>query len=126
VDANVLITQVTNFSLGDNVYVLTAINEICSASDTVKININGLFIPSGFSPNGDAVNDSFEIKGIQNLAKAELKIFNRWGQQVFISEDYSNEWGGLNFKNIELPDDTYFYELVLDNESHNGYVIIKR
>jgi len=121
-----LSTSVTGFILGDNFYVLTATNDICHASDTVKVNVNGLFIPSGFSPNDDGVNDVFEIKGIQNLAKAELRIFNRWGQSVFESIKYLNEWNGFNYRNKELPDDTYFYELILENGNYNGYVVIKR
>ncbi len=120
------VTQVNGFDLGDNYYLLTVLNEICFAKDTVKVNVNGLFIPNGYSPNGDGVNDYFEIKGIQNLAEAELKIFNRWGQQVFVSEKYANEWNGFNSSKIELPDDTYFYELKLENDNYNGYVVIKR
>ena len=123
---NDLNTPVTNVALGENIYVLTAQNNICFAFDTVTVNVYGLMVPTGYSPNGDDVNDAFVIKGIENLAKAELKVFNRWGQLIYQSEDYHNEWAATNLTNELLPDDTYFYELKLDGEDHNGYVIIKR
>ena len=119
-------TRVTNFDMGLNQYVLTVTNAICTASDTVNVWVNGLFIPTGFSPNDDGVNDYFEIRGVENLAHAELFIYNRWGQYVYHSERYRNEWYGGNTQNEQLPDDTYFFELILRNEKHTGYVVIKR
>ncbi len=119
-------TGVSDISLGENIFILQVNNEGCRSYDSVIVNVNGLLIPSGFSPNEDDVNDAFEIRGIQNLGKAELTVYNRWGQLVYSSSDYKNEWNGTNQKNEWLPDDTYFYELILMDEVHQGYVIIKR
>lgn len=52
-----------------------------------------LFIAKAFSPNGDGLNDRFSLKGEQP-DEFEIRIFNRWGQQVFYSRDFSESWEG--------------------------------
>jgi gliding motility-associated-like protein len=54
-----------------------------------------LFIPEGFSPNGDDVHDYFRISGIDEYPDAKMVIFNRWGNKVFEKEKYGNlsHWG---------------------------------
>ena len=111
--------------MGINILLFEVSNGLCSASDSLIIEVSGLSIPNGFSPNGDGTNDAFVINGIENLGKAELYIYNRWGQLIFESADYHNEWNGKNLQGEELPDDTYYYELKLDQESHQGFVVIK-
>jgi gliding motility-associated-like protein len=72
--------------------------------------IEQIKIPSGFSPNGDGLNDTWEI--LPNLTvvfpKAELTIFNRWGSQVYYKSGYDNTWAAE-----KLPDGTYYYLLDL-------------
>jgi large repetitive protein len=74
------------------------------------------FIPSGFSPNGDGVNDGFKIVGMNPNELNELIIFNRWGGVVYASPNYNNDWTGQANQGIVavgagqgLPDGTYFY-----------------
>jgi len=74
------------------------------------------FIPQGFSPNGDGVNDAFKISGLKDTELNELIIFNRWGGVVYASPDYKNDWVGQSNQGIVaigagqgLPDGTYFY-----------------
>ena len=65
----------------------------CSVSQTVTILVgNGedFFVPNAFSPNGDGNNDVLVIYG-SGLAKANMKIFNRWGEKIF---DSQNQWLG--------------------------------
>ncbi len=100
-------------------------------------------IPSGFSPNGDDVNDTFIIPGYSgtdpaNLAidypNNSLKIFNRWGNEVFNLQPYDNSWGGqTNVKGVfgseeYLPTGTYFYvfDLGIDTTPITGYIHLKR
>jgi gliding motility-associated-like protein len=87
-------------------------------------NVSDLFIPSGFSPNGDGKNDTFIIN-IPSGAKIELfEIFNRWGQLVFKDINGvidTSGWDGvcnqgLRLVGDSLPDGTYFYVLKLSNE----------
>lgn len=88
-----------------------------------------IFIPNGFSPNGDGTNDEFEIPGIESYPDNELLIFNRWGNKVKEYKGYDNSWRGTNEKGEPLPDGTYYYILKLkdqDNTIFTGYVIIHR
>jgi gliding motility-associated-like protein len=121
-------TEVTGLALGDNVFVLSAsIGQCASALDTMLVHVNDLFIPQGYSPNDDAVNDTWEITGMAAFPGSELRIFNRWGQEVYQSDSYNNQWDGRAHNGRALPDDTYFYVLNLSGDrTYNGHVIIKR
>lgn len=69
----------------------------CSSTDIVTINViqleQDLFIPNIFSPNGDNNNDVFKVEGT-GLNEFQLKIFNRWGELVFSSDDQQFGWDG--------------------------------
>lgn len=56
-----------------------------------------IFIPKAFTPNGDGINDSFEIKG-SNIKEFSIRIFDRWGNMVFHSNDINERWDGSNAK----------------------------
>ncbi len=70
----------------------------CSSTATVAVQTKqclfGIFFPNAFSPNHDGVNDLFRPSVFGNLVKYQLLIFNRWGQKVFESEDYTKGWDG--------------------------------
>jgi len=51
-----------------------------------------LFVQNSFSPNGDNINDFFEIVGKQYIKNISTQIFNRWGEMVFKSEDVNQQW----------------------------------
>jgi gliding motility-associated-like protein len=88
-----------------------------------------VFIPNGFSPNGDGYNDYWEIIDITNYPKAEVLIFNRWGNKVYEASPYQNDWNGVNMDGEGLPDGTYYYIINLnddDNTVYTGYVVINR
>ena len=92
-----------------------------------------LFIPTGFSPNGDGVNDYFVITDIVNYPKNHLWVYNRWGNVIFEKKTYDNTWDGSQNVNgaiygSNLPEGTYFYILDLGDDStmYQGYVVIKR
>jgi gliding motility-associated-like protein len=69
----------------------------------------GVFIPNAFSPNNDGLNDIFFIVGYP-IVKCEFWIYNRWGEEVFHSNQIENGWNG-KFPNsdITLPQDVYSY-----------------
>lgn len=74
-----------------------------------------LKIPNTFTPNGDAINDFWEIKGIENYPQAEFSIFNRSGVLVFRSLGYERPFDGtLNGR--ELPIGVYYYKINLNAE----------
>ena len=66
--------------------------------------------PNAFSPNGDGINDFWEIAGVEKYRGVKISIFNKWGQKIFSSPDYKNEyaWDGKK-GNANLPEGTYFY-----------------
>lgn len=67
------------------------------------------FIPNAFSPNGDGINDKFVIPCNDENPKATLKIFDRWGVQVWASNGhYNNDWDGRNQGGTQCPDGTYY------------------
>jgi gliding motility-associated-like protein len=64
-----------------------------SVTVTEKLCDQRMWIPNAFSPNGDGINDRFEIRGTWQTPIA-LWIFDRWGNVVFHSEAYQNDWAG--------------------------------
>ena len=83
-------------------------------------------IPNVFTPNGDRINDNFEITGLSPYSS--LRIFDRSGKEVFSSEEYNGEWIGRDMDNNPLPSDTYWYVLLTPGLSgeYKGYVYLKR
>ena len=69
-----------------------------------------IFVPSGFTPNGDGENDLVYVRGL-NLEKIEFKIFDRWGEKMFESTDQSVGWDGT-YKGKAVDPDVYVYHLV--------------
>ena len=118
-------TIVSQLSTGENFFLWKVQNAFCEASTSVKITVHDLFIPSVITPNGDGKNDYFKIRG--GSERIELVIFNRWGNVEYTNDNYLNDWDGRNSKNMELPDDTYFYVVKLTNgEIKKGSVLIIR
>ncbi|CCG98643.1 conserved repeat domain protein [Fibrella aestuarina BUZ 2] len=93
-----------------------------------------VFIPEGFSPNDDGVNDRFVIRGVPASATVSLEVFNRWGHRVYVNPDYQNDWDGTANQGIRpsntetgLPDGTYFYVArISDGREYVRFLIISR
>jgi gliding motility-associated-like protein len=88
---------------------LTATNA-AGCSDTISYDFviasAGTAVPTGFTPNDDGLNDYFYVIG--NFTSYELRVFNEWGNQIFMSTDQSNKWDGT-YKGKEQPAGTYIY-----------------
>jgi gliding motility-associated-like protein len=98
-----------------------------SATIEVILDITADDIPQGFSPNGDGINDRFEIQNINQFLGNSLVVMNRWGQKVFSQAPYSNSFNGKGLGGEDLPDGTYFYILDLGTgKVFNDYLIINR
>ena len=92
----------------------------------VKVLCDGLKVFNGFSPNEDGKNDVFYIEGLDFFPNTALTVYNRWGNSVYSSKDYKNDWNGT-FNGNSAPDGTYFYIIRLENgESFTGYLQIQR
>ncbi|MGE4289475.1 MAG: gliding motility-associated C-terminal domain-containing protein, partial [Salinivirgaceae bacterium] len=120
-------TRVTQLDKGTNLFVWKVQNGICSASDTVALMVSDLFIPQVITPNGDGKNDFFIIDDLDSHAPVSLLIFNRWGNPVYNSSNYQNDWEGTSDKGDKLTGDTYFYAIQFaDGEVFKGFIVIKR
>jgi gliding motility-associated-like protein len=90
-------------------------------SDTACINVAvtvvpGVEVPNAFSPNGDGRNDRVFIKGF-GIAKISWRIYNRWGELVFFTNDYMQGWDGKQ-NGKDLLQGVYHY--VLEVEFSDG------
>ena len=85
----------------------------CRDNISKRVNVERLqtiFIPSSFTPNGDGVNDFFEVYGA-DLQEVKLWIFDRWGNELFYGEDDLARWDG-KIEGKLLPIGAYAYVLV--------------
>ena len=113
-------------------YYLTAVTaEGCTYTDSVLI--TGDMNPSctiepftTFSPNGDAVNETWKITGIESFPENHITILNRWGDVVFDETNYDNEtviWNGTLQNGSEAPAGTYYFIIeIIDGPSKTGWI----
>ncbi|MEO5602856.1 MAG: gliding motility-associated C-terminal domain-containing protein [Cyclobacteriaceae bacterium] len=93
-------------------YLVEVIDSLgCSIQFFARVPLDkDIFIPNVFTPNGDGSNDVFFIRNLPTLPSAnELIVSNRWGKQVFVSENYQNNWDGEG-----IVDGIYFYRLMVE------------
>jgi len=115
-------------SIDSFVYSITTPMGSDTATVYIEILCEQLTIFNGISPNGDGVNDMFTIVGIERFPGNSVCIFNRWGNQVYRTTNYSNQngWTG-KWAGKDLPDGTYFY--IIDagiGGKYSGYVQLHR
>jgi gliding motility-associated-like protein len=95
----------------------------CTTTEFVTIDNVTCSIPKGISPNGDGLNDSWDISG---LNARKVQIFNRYGVEVYSRPNYTNEFEGKTNNGNELPTGTYYYVITLDNGAKTGWLYINR
>lgn len=89
----------------------------CLDSAKVKIYVNykeNETLPTAFSPNGDGLNDVFRISGIRFTKLLDFRIFNRWGEEVFSTNDKTKGWDGY-YKNEPQDIGVYSYLIIVAN-----------
>ncbi|MCU7548324.1 gliding motility-associated C-terminal domain-containing protein [Chitinophagaceae bacterium LB-8] len=97
-----------------------------TASDNVFIRVyKKITIPNVFSPNGDGINDTWNIAQLNTYPEADIAVFNRYGQKVYESTGYATEWNG-KYNGKPLPVGTYYYVIDLKNglKPFSGWVMI--
>ena len=118
-------------------YQITAIVEFDCYTDTVSQNITvvdcsdtitpilAFVFPNIITPNSDGINDLFEI---QNLPEnTEVIILNRWGNVVFSSANYQNNWDGIDISGKDLVDGVYTYKFTTEKGTiGHGFVHLIR
>ena len=90
---------------------------------------NSFYVPNAFTPNGDGINDTFFAKGY-NISKFEMAIFDRWGEKLFSSNEFTGAWDGT-FKGEDCKDDLYVWKIsVTTSDSkvkvYTGHVTLNR
>lgn len=98
-------------------YTLAAGRAPCTDQSRVTVTVTPRpRIPSAFSPNGDNLDDTWQIGNLGSYVGNRVVVFNRWGSKVFEATDYTrgNEWNGTS-KGQPVPVGTYYYLITLPN-----------
>lgn len=135
------ITEVRKLGFGDNTFIFSVSNGKCVAPEvTVTLTVPELTIPQGVTPNGDNINDYFNIEGLE-FTRNELVIINTAGAVVYRANDYrSNDdlgaWKGLDLNGNEVPEGTYYFLLTIKGAQDldvpdytaniSGFLILRR
>lgn len=97
--------------VNDVTYILTVKSDQgCVSMDEIKVKVlKAPIVPNAFSPNGDGVNDSWNIKYLESYANATVTVFSRSGSIIYHSaKGYSQPWTG-QANGSDLPMGTYYY-----------------
>ncbi len=109
-------------------YTVTAFNDCGSSTDEITIDVKDCDskpeVPNAFSPNGDGKNDLFRPVLRGPMYEYELRIFNRWGEMVFISKDQHQGWDGT-YKGRPVDVGTFVWWLTYKRTTFGPAFIIK-
>lgn len=97
------------------------IGDVC---DLIEINIS-----EAFTPNGDGINDTWKIINIERHPNNLVRVFNRWGDEVFTAKGYKNTWDGtLKGTGKKIPDGAYYFQIYLDGNTleKDGWLYITK
>jgi len=113
------------------IYSVTVSNICMSVSDSIEIktkdcSVLKLWLPNAFTPDGDGMNDIFkpEINDPELLKEYEMTIYNRWGNLIFITQNYLTGWNGKDYKNKTCSEGVY--TVIFKYKDRVGREFIKR
>ncbi|MDQ3110471.1 MAG: gliding motility-associated C-terminal domain-containing protein [Bacteroidota bacterium] len=112
-------------------YTLTVVDTVtgCTASDDVLFKVEGGDVFNAFSPNGDGVNDWWNVPLVDCFDENEVIVINRWGSEVWRGQNYNNtsvRWNGQNLNGTDCTDGTYYYIIKYNDTEKRGWLFIKR
>jgi gliding motility-associated-like protein len=118
----------------NTLYTVTVTDEHgCVNTAQVNVFINNDFKIHPYNvitPDGNGENDTWQIGFIESYPNAKVRIINRWGEEVFYSDHYSNAggWKGANRNGDTLPEGTYYYTITLDGDDkiYKGHITLLR
>jgi len=84
---------------------------------------DGLIVNDVLTPNGDGMNDTWTVGNIERFPNTTIRVYNRWGNEVFSTNSYNNDWGGTSDSGGDvLPTGSYFYQI---DQGGDGQVVIQ-
>ena len=123
------IVVATPDDLFSNIYTVIVNQGNCSTELDIEVFVRNtlceephIFLPNAFSPNGDGENDVLRARG-SFIESFQLLIYNRWGEEMFATEDINQGWDGT-YKGEQLPPDVYGFYLLVN--CPNGEVFTKK
>lgn len=103
----------------------------CEDTDDLLVTVKKDFrviISNVLTPDGNGINDTWKIFNIESFEKeSHVKVFNRWGREVYSVQGYKNDWMGVDGADI-LPDGVYYYAVYFDGSEvvYKGAITILR
>jgi len=133
---NISICEGESYTFGGNVYTQSGIysdtlsdqngcDSIAQLELSVATCAGDFEIANILTPNGDGQNDTWKIDNPYQIAGCTVKIYNRWGQPLYETTDYQNEWDGSK-NNEPLPDGVYFYSIECGEKTYKGAINLLR
>ncbi|MFN0189644.1 MAG: gliding motility-associated C-terminal domain-containing protein, partial [Bacteroidia bacterium] len=113
------------------VYATDVNGNVGSATALVTFPVDPTDVVEAITPNGDGINDTWVVSNITNHPNSVVRVYNRWGSQVFSAKNYQNDWDGkVNGSDATLPDGhAYFYQVDIDGDGKvdsQGWLYITR
>ena len=119
-----------NLSLSPGNYSVTIMDNNACIEDTsfVISTMNADCVPNVFTPNGDNINDTWNLENTFLYSDSKIKIYGRYGRLIFKSVGYSTPWDGKNENGNDVPEGAYFYFIEIGHgfDAIKGSVIILR
>ncbi|UAY52643.1 gliding motility-associated C-terminal domain-containing protein [Ferruginibacter albus] len=105
----------------DTRYMVTVTNEFsCVSAAYVRVKVTDrLFIPNAFTPNGDGINDTWQIDYLKSYPDCDVSVFNRYGQLIYRSTGYNTPWDG-KCRGTDIPVGVYYY--IINTKRKKGIV----
>lgn len=109
-----------------NYNVILTVTNIAGCPDVAvrEIMVNPFYVPNAFTPNADGINDYFFDAGyVLDVKSYRLRIFNRWGQMVYETNDYTKFWNGFGTDSKPAQDGVYVYtiEVVTKRDKEHNF-----
>jgi gliding motility-associated-like protein len=115
---------VPNQNHNSSVYLDSVVVRACN--NELGMNIDNLFVPNVITSNGDGINDDWILQqGDTNIPAVGVEIYNRWGELVYINQDYHGEWHGQTMLDKEVSEGVYYYRISLPpHQQKAGFISV--
>jgi gliding motility-associated-like protein len=107
-----------NLSLSPGNYSVTVIDNNACVEDTSFVieTISAECVPNVFTPNGDNINDTWNLESTFLYSDSEIRIYGRYGRLLFQSVGYNIPWDGKNENGNDVPEGSYFYHIEIGHD----------